>query len=119
LLAASSLVSSFLGARGLERGAAGWLAALALGSFAFSVSACVYVLVLKPRLIFSIRGTRLFDAEYHEGDVTAEAYRRLAYWLEDFIDSNQPIINRLFWMYRIAAVTVLAEVILWSIQVAF
>jgi hypothetical protein len=118
LLAASSLVSSFLGARTVERGAVGWLAVLALASFAISVVASVYVLLLKPRLIFSVRGTRLLEADYRDADRTVEAHRRLSYWLEDFVDANQPTVNRLFDVYRVAAVAVLIEVILWSVEVA-
>jgi hypothetical protein len=37
-------------------------------------------------------------------------------WLELFLDRNQPTLNRLFVLYQVAAVAVLIEVILWTIE---
>jgi hypothetical protein len=89
LLAASSLVASFLGARALDRDGISWVAILALTSFAASVFACVYVLLPKPKLIFAVRGTTL-----------------------------QPTLDRLLVLYRVVAAAVLVEVILWSVEIA-
>jgi hypothetical protein len=116
LLAASSLVASFLGARAIDRDGITWVAILALTFFAASVFACVYVLLPKPGLIFAVRGTTLFEEEYGAG--LNEAHRRLAYWLEDFADGNQPTLDRFFVLYRLAAAAVLVEVILWSVEIA-
>jgi hypothetical protein len=116
LLAASSLVASFLGAGIIDRDGLSSVAVLALTSFAASVFACVYVLLPKPELIFAIRGTTLFEEEY--GADLNEAHRRLAYWFEDFVDGNQPTLDRLLGLYRVAAAAVLIEVILWSVEVA-
>jgi hypothetical protein len=41
-----------------------------------------------------------------------------AYWLEEYRDSNQPTIERQFLLYRVAALAVLAQVLLWSTDLA-
>jgi hypothetical protein len=48
LLAASSLVASFLGARAIGSGDYRWLTVFALIAFAVSVLACLYVLLPSP-----------------------------------------------------------------------
>ena len=117
LLAASSLVASFLGGRGIDEGAR-WLTAAALIAFAVSVAASVYVLLPKDGLIFSVRGTVLFEREFADPGGLAETQRRLAYWLERYADGNQPTIDRMFWGYRVATVAVLLQIVLWSTELA-
>jgi hypothetical protein len=81
LLAASSIVASFLGSRASDQGS-GTLTLLALVAFVVPVAACIYVLAPKDNLIFALRGSVLFEAEYDEPGGVPETYRRLAYWLE-------------------------------------
>lgn len=118
LLAASSLVASFLGARAIASGGAKWLTALALFAFAVSIFASVYVLLPKSELIFAVRGSVLFEQEVTDPGGLAETHRRLAYWLEEYHDANQPTIERLFSLYRVATLAGLAEVVLWSIELS-
>lgn len=118
LLAASSVVTSFLGPRAIDPDGVGTLAVVALAAFAVSVIGCVSILILNPRLVFGFRGTRVFEEEYAPRESINEAHRRLAYWLEIFFDRNQPTLNRLFVLYQVAAVALLAEVILWTIELA-
>jgi hypothetical protein len=84
LLAASSVATSFLGPRAIDRDWVNTLALLARAAFAFSVIGSV----------------------------------RLGYWLELFFDQNQPTVDRLFFVYQVAAIAVLVEVILWTIEIA-
>jgi hypothetical protein len=116
LLAASSLVASFLGSRAIDTGGVSWLFALALTAFGLSVLASIYVLLPKENLIFAIRGSVLFEEEFAEPGGLAETHRRLAYWLEGYRDQNQPTVDRLFRRYRWAASAVLVQVILWSVD---
>ncbi len=118
LLAASSVATSFLGPRAIDRHGVSTLALLALTAFAVSVIGSVSILILNPRLVFGVRGTRLFEEEQALGESIGEVHRRLGYWLELFFDQNQPTVDRLFLVYQIAAVAVLAEVILWTIKIA-
>lgn len=116
LLAASSLVASFLGARAAIAGAFSWLTVLGLGAFAITILGGLYVLIPRGGLIFALRGTVLLEEEFGEPGGLPEVHRRLTYWLEGFRDDNQRIIDRLFRAFSVAALAVLAEVILWATQ---
>ena len=118
LLAASSVATSFLGPRAIDRNGLNTLALLALAAFAGSVIGSVSILILNPRLIFGVRGTRLFEEEYAVEESIGDVHRRLGYWLELFFDRNQPTIDRLYLVYQISAVAVLIEVILWTVKIA-
>ena len=118
LLAASSVATSFLGPRAIDRNGVDTLALLALTAFAVSVIGSVSILILNPRLVFGVRGTRLFKEERAREESIADVHRRLGYWLELFFDQNQATVDRLFLVYQLAAVAVLAEVILWTIKIA-
>ncbi|MGZ8702321.1 MAG: hypothetical protein ACXWZY_08545 [Gaiellaceae bacterium] len=118
LLAASSVATSFLGPRAIDRNGVDTLALLALTAFAVSVIGSVSILILNPRLVFGVRGTRLFEEERAREESIADVHRRLGYWLELFFDQNQATVDRLFLVYQLAAVAVLAEVILWTIKIA-
>ncbi|MGZ8795315.1 MAG: hypothetical protein ACXW0F_11840 [Gaiellaceae bacterium] len=118
LLAASSVATSFLGPRAIDRNGVDTLALLALTAFAVSVIGSVSIPILNPRLVFGVRGTRLFEEERAREESIADVHRRLGYWLELFFDQNQATVDRLFLVYQLAAVAVLAEVILWTIKIA-
>ena len=90
----------------------------ASSAFAVSVIGSVSVLILNPRLVFGVRGTRLLQEEHALGESMSEVHRRLGYWLELFFDQKQPTVDRLFLVYQVAAVAVLIEVILWTIKIA-
>jgi hypothetical protein len=107
LLAASSVATSLLGPSAIDRDGVNTLALLARAAFAVSV-----------RLVFGVRGTRLLQEENALRDSMSEVHRRLGYWLELFFDQNQPTVDRLFFVYQVAAIAVLVEVILWTIEIA-
>jgi hypothetical protein len=118
LLAASSIAASFLGAQA-ARGDTGILTFLAVGMFVISVGAATYVLLPKSNLIFSVRGSVLFEEGSQQGLPLDETYRRLAYWLEGFHESNQIAVDGLFAWFRIATLAVLLQVVLWVMEIAF
>jgi hypothetical protein len=107
-----------LGGRAIGSGDYKWLTALALAAFAISVLASLYVLLPKSDLIFAVRGSVLFETESADPGGLAETHRRLAYWLAGYRDGNQPTIERLFVLYRLATVAVLVQVISFSLKLA-
>jgi hypothetical protein len=117
LLAASSIVASFLGSQATQEGS-GPLTILALAAFVVSVGASMYVLVPKEGLIFALRGSVLFEEEYDEPGGLPETYRRLAYWLDTYYESNHPTVRWMFRGYWIAAIAVLGQVLLWVLELA-
>ena len=119
LLAATSIATSFLGARALAERPARLTVVLALAAFTTSVLLTLYVLIPKENLIFSVRGTVLFEAEFDEPGGLAETHRRLAYWLERFRAGNQATVDRLVVAYRYATFLVLAEIVLWTGELVF
>ena len=118
LLAASSLAASFLGARAADAGS-GWLTVLALAAFVASIVFSAFVLIPRRELVFSLRGTALLEAERGDPGGLDETYRRLTHWTERFLDANQPLIDRRFSAYRRATVAVVAQVLLWVLEIAF
>lgn len=117
LLAASSLVASFLGARAVADEGNGWLTVLALLVFAGSVAASAYILLPKAGLIFALRGSVLLEAERDDPGGLPETYRRLAYWLESYRDENARTVDRLLGMYRAATGAVVIQVTVWTLKI--
>lgn len=119
LIAASSLVTSFLGGAAITRdGLDGWSVA-ALAAFVTSIVFATWVLLPKDNLVFSLSGSRLYETEIEEDVFTiGETHRRLAYWLDGFHDANDAKIRRLFSWYRAATGALLLEVAFWSVQLA-
>jgi hypothetical protein len=119
LIAAASIVTSFLGGAAFTRaGLDGW-SIIALVAFTCSIALATWVLLPKENLIFSIHGSALYETEI-ENDVfsISETHRRLAYWLDGFHDNNEPKLRRLYSCYRGATVALLVEVGCWSLQLA-
>jgi hypothetical protein len=114
LLAASSIVASFLGSEAISRAGFGFLGTLALTAFVVSIAGCIYVLLPKSQLVFALSGTVLLEQTFSESGGVSEAHRRLAYWIQEFWNSNQTVLERLFTSYRLAAFALLAEVLLWG-----
>jgi hypothetical protein len=112
LLAASSIVTSFLGGRALDTsGLDGWTTA-ALSVFAATVAASIYVLWPRADLIFAVNGPRAYEVLYGQG--TAEIHRTLAYWIQGFRNQNQDAIIWLNRAYSLGAAAVVLDVILWG-----
>ena len=93
------------------------MAALAVAAFAGSIAASLYVLLPKPGLIFSLRGSVLFESEFEDATEIGETHRRLAYWLDGYYDENEAVIQSLFKWFRWATIRVLAQVVLWIVEI--
>lgn len=78
-------------------------------------------LILMPtaKLIFSLRGTALLEAEREDPGGLTETYRRLAHWVERYLDDNQPVLDVRFARYRWATALVVAQVVLWVSEIVF
>jgi len=93
------------------------LAALAVAAFAGSIGAGIYVLLPKRGLIFSLSGSVLFEREFEDATDIGETHRRLAYWIDGYYDENEVVIQRLFTYFRWATIGVLAQVVLWIVEI--
>lgn len=115
LLAAASLVASFLGAQTIQRAdSLGTLEALALVALAVSIGACTYVLLPKEEFVFTLDGTRLYEELYALGDDEAEVKRRLTYWLEGYWRANQAKIDGLGTWFFVASVGLVLQLVFWT-----
>ena len=118
LLAAASLVASFLGGRALD--AAGFSALnIAAGSaFLITVITTVYVLAPRGNLEFAMLGSAV--AEYFTArDADIEEVRRtLTEWIDQVREDNQLVVDRLVACFRLSCVVLLLEALLWSLSLA-
>lgn len=111
LLAASSLAAAFLGQQAFQEPDPGALAVVALAAFVGSVLASVYILYPKQELIFAESGTGLYEGFYTLREDLPEVYRRLAYDLQRFWDSNDRTIVRLTRACAFAAIALVIEIL--------
>ena len=110
LLAASSLAASFLGQQAFQDPSPRGLAITALVAFVVSIGASVYILMPKENLYFSEAGAGLYEGLYEVRNDIAEVFRRLAYELDRFWDSNDKTIVKLSRTYRLAASALVIEI---------
>lgn len=111
LLAASSLAASFLGQQAFQNPSPRSLAITALVAFVASIAASVYILLPKKDLIFAERGAGLYEGLYVVRNDMAEVYRRLAYDLDRFWESNDDEIRWLVRAYTVAAGALVVEIL--------
>ena len=82
------LPASFLGQPAFRHPHPRGLAILALAAFVFSIAASVFILLPKKNLIFAEAGAGLYEGLYSVRDDMPEVFRRLAYELDRFWESN-------------------------------
>ena len=111
LLAASSLAASFLGQQAFQHPSPRGLAIAALVAFVVSIAASVFILLPKKSLIFAEAGAGLYEGLYAFRDDMPEVYRRLAYDLDLFWDSNDTKIKWLTRAYTVAATALVVEIL--------
>jgi hypothetical protein len=119
LIAASSLVTSFLGGTAIGKTGFDAWSVVALVAFVASIVLATWVLLPKGHLVFSVKGSALFEDEIR-ADVfdIGETHRRLAYWLDGFHAENEARVAALFSAYRAATVALLVEVVFWALELA-
>ena len=111
LLAASSLAASFLGQQAFRHPSPRVLVIVALAAFVISIGASVFILLPKKNLIFSERGAGLYEGLYAVRDDLPEVYRRLAYDLDRFWESNDRRIRWLSRAFTLAAAGLVVEIL--------
>lgn len=111
LLAASSLAASFLGQQAFRDPSPRGLALTSLGAFVISIAASVYILLPKKNLIFAESGSGLYEGLFTVREDMAEVYRRLAYDLDRFWESNDEKIKWLTRAYTVAAASIVVEIL--------
>ncbi len=111
LLGASSLAAAFLGQAAFGDPKPAALVVLALVAFVLSILTSVYILIPKKNLVFAEVGSGLYEGLYAVREDMAEVYRRLAYQLDRFWESNDLTIVRLSRAYGIAALALVVEIL--------
>lgn len=111
LLAASSLAASFLGQQAFQHPHPRGLAILALLSFVASIGAGVYVLLPKKKMIFAQTGVGLYEGLFAVRYEMPEVYRRLAYALDGFWESNDKAIQWMIRAFSIGAAALVIEIL--------
>jgi hypothetical protein len=118
LLAASSLAVSFLGRDAFTHSTPVPVVGLALLAFLVSIMASVYVLAPKHHLAFSLSGPELYERLYSVRMDSGEVHRRLAYDLHRCWEDNDQTIVGLIHAYRVAAGTLVVEVVLLAVLIS-
>jgi len=111
LLGASSLAAAFLGQSAFGDPEPLVFAVTALVAFVISIVTSVYILIPKNNLIFAEVGGGLYEGLYAFRDDMREVYRRLAYQLDRFWESNDTTIAWLSRTYGIAATALIVEIL--------
>jgi len=117
LLAASSLIASFLGSEALGRGGLTLVAWLAIGAFVASLLATLYVLIPKLSLTFVVDARQLRRSLADEPN-SSEINSALVRLSQRLRRSNGSVIRQLYGIYLLAAVSVTLQVALWVVQLA-
>jgi hypothetical protein len=86
-------------------------AVVALLAFVISILTSVYILIPKKKLIFAEAGSGLYEGLYAIRDDIGEVYRRLAYQLDRFWESNDVIILGVSRAFGVAAFALVVEII--------
>jgi hypothetical protein len=114
LLAAASLVASFLGSRALDDPGGGLVEGTALIAFLVTVLACVVILAPKASLEFSVDGYAAYEYFAERDAPLEEAQRTIAFWVTAVWNRNQPVIESLHRWFAVACVALVAQVGLWA-----
>jgi hypothetical protein len=120
LLAALSVVTSFLGAAAIGAHGVGPMAFV--GIVTFAAAGVVLVGLLWPRANWKWRfSPERIIADYVEGDDPADVnamYRDLALHLGDNHDDNQTRIDRMWLAFEVACLLLVVEVVVWILALA-
>jgi hypothetical protein len=111
VLAASSLAVTFLGGRGLGGPGPVALAALALVSFAVSVSAAAFVLTPRYGLRFSVSASGVISNLAEFRDDPSGLMGRAAELFDRLWEQNAPVVHRLGQMLSVAVAALGVEVL--------
>ena len=112
LLAAGSLVASFLGAEALGRAGTDPWAPIAVVAFFVSTVPCIYLLAPKRGLGFSLSGSQLYQEFEHETRME-QVFRQLAEWLQGAWNENQKKLDRMNQVFAFSCGILVLEMGAW------
>jgi hypothetical protein len=113
LLAAGSLVASFLGAETLGRQGTGAWTALAVIAFFLSAATCIYLLAPKSGLGFSVSGSQLYREFEGHGSNLDPVYVQLAEWLQGAWNDNQDKLDGMNRIFAFSSAMLVLEMFFW------
>ena len=117
LLAATSLIASFLGSQALAHGGLTIVAWLAIGAFSLSLLAAVVVILPRPSLVFVVSSGSLQES-LPPRPSEAEIHAGLQRVVEHTMAANAPVLESLHTVYEVAALSLGGQVFLWVVQLA-
>jgi hypothetical protein len=118
LLTATTVVTSFLGARALDQGGNRALSVVGIVLALVSIVLSVYVLAPKSHLDFALAGPVVYEHFVQADASVAEAERTLAYWIQDRWGSNQDLIDGLVAAFRWSCTALVLAIGFWSLDLA-
>lgn len=118
LLTATTLTTSFLGARALTADANHALGTIGFGFAIISIVICVYVLAPKAVLEFAISGSAIYDHFAAERTDFPDVQRRMAEWAQFAWDSNQGVIDRLVVAFQVGCAALVVAIAVWCAALA-
>jgi hypothetical protein len=115
LIAAGSLVASFLGAQTLSRSGSGPWATLGIAAFVLSMLPCIYLLVPKTAFFFHFNGPVIYE-QFNGSETTLdEIQATVAEWLQTYYDSNRSKMDSLNRYFAAASAALVAEIVFFAI----
>jgi hypothetical protein len=115
VLAASSLVASFIGGRAFDAVGFNWATVPGIAAFVLTIAPAVYVLDPTGSLRFSLDGTEVYEHFAARGSSVADAQRDLAYWIEDARRRNRTVVERAWWSLRVGLSALVLEVVMFLV----
>jgi hypothetical protein len=118
LLAAASLVASFLGGRTLDRVGLDPLNVAAGTAFLILIAGTMYVLAPKTELEFALGGSSVYPYFELRQIPPEQAQVAISEWIDNVRNGNQEAIDRLVTCFRASYAALLVEACLWSLSLA-
>jgi hypothetical protein len=118
LLAASSLVVTFLGGQAIARGGLGPAAWLAMAMFLGGLGTTLSALQPDPRVGVGLDGTAIHLRMWPAAGDLADLHRGCTLWIDEIRQLNEPVVRRRLFVSRCASVALVAQSVLWVVQLA-
>ena len=118
MLTASSIVTSFVGGRAIDRVGLNAITVVAAVGFFLTLLPAIYVVTTSAEGSFSIDGARLYaDLAPAEASLE-EAYVALAEEIRGTRQGNRPLVRRTLWSLRLGFAALILEVVLFLAALA-
>jgi hypothetical protein len=117
LLAATSLIASFLGSHALARGGFTLVTWIAIAALVISLLSAMSVILPQLKLVFAVPASML-RARLSDEPSAADVHGEIQRLLERAIVRNGAALKRLYGGYNLAAGCVCVQVLSWVLQLA-